>query len=146
MRILVSIVCLAFSFSNASAGPKEDALQVVENWMKLFSASDVEGITKLHSPDALFMGTGSKSVVVTMDGIQKYFEPGLNRDKPRGASLVSYEAMPLSDTAVIVTGLDRLTGVKDGTAFARSGRVTFVVAKRGADWKIVHFHRSAMPD
>ena len=24
-------------------------------------------------------------------------------------------------------------------------RVTFVVAKRGPEWKIVHFHRSAMP-
>jgi hypothetical protein len=146
MRFWLSIVCLAFSVSIASAGPKEDALQVVDNWMKLFSASDVDGITKLYSPDALFMGTGSKSVVVTTDGIQKYFEPGLNRDKPRGAKLVSYEAMPLSDTAVIVTGLDSLSGVKDGIGFARSGRVTFVVARRGADWKIVHFHRSAMPD
>lgn len=26
------------------------------------------------------------------------------------------------------------------------GRVTFVIAKRGADWQIVQFHRSAMPN
>jgi hypothetical protein len=24
--------------------------------------------------------------------------------------------------------------------------VTFIVAKRGPDWKIVHFHRSAIPN
>ena len=150
MRILVSIVStvvsLALPFSIAFAGPKEDALQVLDNWAKAFSASDVDGIVNLYSPDALFMGTGSKSVVVKPDGIRKYFEAALNTDKPRGATLVSYEAMPLSDTAVLVTGLDSVTGVKDGTPFARSGRVTFVVLKRGADWKIVHFHRSAMPN
>jgi hypothetical protein len=147
MRILVSIVfCLAFSFSIAFAGPKEDALQVLENWTKAFGASDVDGIVKLYSADALFLGTGSKSVVVMPEGIQKYFEAALNSDKPRGATLVSYESMPLSDTAVIITGLDSVTGVKDGVAYARAGRVTFVVAKRGADWKIIHFHRSAMPN
>ena len=27
----------------------------------------------------------------------------------------------------------------------KAGRVTFVVARRGTEWKIVHFHRSAMP-
>ena len=51
----------------------------------------------------------------------------------------------LSDTAVVITGLDTVTGVRDGTPFSNSGRATFVVAKRGADWQIVHFHRSAMP-
>jgi uncharacterized protein (TIGR02246 family) len=146
MRILVSIISLAFSCSIAFAGPKEDALQVLENWTKAFSASDVDAIVKLYSPDASFLGTGSKSLVVMPDGIRKYFEAALNTEKPRGATLVSYEAMPLSDTAVIVTGLDSVTGVKEGTAYARSGRVTFVVAKRGADWQIVHFHRSAMPN
>ena len=53
--------------------------------------------------------------------------------------------MVLSDNAVLVTGLDTTTRVKDGTPISASGRVTFVVAKRGADWQIVHFHRSAMP-
>ena len=67
------------------------------------------------------------------------------RTCPRGASLNSFEAMSLSDEAVVVTGLDTVTSVKDGTPISASGRVTFVVAKRGPDWQIVHFHRSAMP-
>ena len=53
--------------------------------------------------------------------------------------------MVLSDTAVVVTGLDTVTGVREGTPYSANGRVTFVVAKRGSEWQIVHFHRSAMP-
>ncbi|HUR89590.1 MAG TPA: nuclear transport factor 2 family protein [Ramlibacter sp.] len=45
-----------------------------------------------------------------------------------------------------VTGLDTVTGVRDGNPVTARGRVTFVIARRGADWQIVHFHRSAMPN
>jgi hypothetical protein len=62
------------------------------------------------------------------------------------ATLGDYSAMTLSDTSVVITGLDTVTGVRDGKPFSASGRVTFVVAKRGSDWQIVHFHRSAMPN
>jgi hypothetical protein len=37
--------------------------------------------------------------------------------------------------------LDRIAGTKA----TLSGRLTFVVARRGDAWKIVSFHRSAMP-
>jgi ketosteroid isomerase-like protein len=42
----------------AVAGPREDALQVVEKWNKAFTESDVDGIVKLYALDALFFGTG----------------------------------------------------------------------------------------
>ena len=54
--------------------------------------------------------------------------------------------MLLSDTAVVIAGLDTMTGVRDGQTLRNGGRVTFVVAKRDSDWQIVHFHRSAMPN
>jgi hypothetical protein len=49
-----------------------------------------------------------------------------------------------SDTTVIVTGLDTVT--RDGVTASAAGRVTFVVAQRGAAWRIVHFHRSVLPN
>jgi hypothetical protein len=52
----------------------------------------------------------------------------------------------LGAIALVVTGLDTVTGVRDGKPFSANGRVTFVVAKREAEWQIVHFHRSAMPN
>jgi ketosteroid isomerase-like protein len=51
----------------------------------------------------------------------------------------------LSDGAVVVTGLDATSAVRDGKSVSSPGRVTFVVAMRGAEWKIVHFHRSSIP-
>jgi uncharacterized protein (TIGR02246 family) len=146
MRTFLSAVTLfALVSSVATAGPKEEAVQILERWTKAFSDSDVDGIVKLYAPDALFLGTGSKTVVTKSDEIRKYFENALLNNRPRGATLGSYEAIVLSDTAVVVTGLDTVTGVRDGTPFSNNGRATFVVAKRGSDWKIVHFHRSAMP-
>ena len=127
------------------AGPEEEALQVVAKWAAAFRASDVDAIVALYAPDAMFIGTGSQTVVLKTDEIRQYFERALLRDRPRGAVLESHSATALSDGAVIITGLDTTTAVRDGKTMNSHGRVTFVIARRGAEWKIVHFHRSAMP-
>lgn len=145
-EMLIAVALFASLCSTAIAGPKEDALQVVEKWAKAFTDSDVDGIVKLYAPDALFLGTGSKTVVVKPEEIRKYFEQALLSNRPRGAKLDSNSVMVVSDTAVVVTGLDTVTGVRDGKPTSANGRVTFVVGKRGSDWQIVHFHRSAMPN
>ncbi len=147
MRKLLFAVALFIPLcSTAIAGPKEDALQVLEKWTKAFIDSDVDAIVKLYAPDALFLATASKKVVVKSEEIRKFFEQVLLNDRPRGAKLGDHSIMVLSDTAVAVTGLDTLTGVRDGKPTSSNGRVTFIIAKRGADWQIVHFHRSAMPN
>jgi uncharacterized protein (TIGR02246 family) len=139
-------VLFAALSSVAIAGPKEEALQVVEKWDKAFTDADVDGMVKLYAPDALFVGTSSKAVVAKPEGIRNYFEAALLNDRPRTAAFSDYAAVPLSDTAVVITGLDTITGMRDGKPLNARGRVTFVVAKRGSDWQIVHFHRSAMPN
>ena len=144
-KLLVAIALITWLCSTAIAGPKEEALQVLEKWTTAFTNSDVDGIVKLYAPDALFLGTGSKTVVAKPEEIHTYFERALLSNRPRGAKLGDHSAMVLSDTVVVVTGLDTVTGVRDGKPFSANGRVTFVVVKRGADWQIVHFHRSAMP-
>jgi uncharacterized protein (TIGR02246 family) len=147
MRGFLGVLTLLVSLSPAAlAGPKEEALQVLDRWVKAFTDSDVEGIVKLHAPDALFMGTASKTVVVKTEGIRAYFENALLNNRPRGAKLIDYSALALSDTVVAVSGLDQLTGVREGNPFSTTGRVTFVVAKRGTDWQIVQFHRSPVPN
>ena len=130
---------------SAIAGPKEDALQIVDRWTQAFADSDVDGIVKLYAPDALFLGTGSKTVVTRPEEIRKYFEQALLSNRPRGAKVGDHSVMVVSDTVVVVTGLDAVTGVREGTPYSADGRVTFVVARRGSDWQVVHFHRSAIP-
>jgi hypothetical protein len=61
MRVfLFAVALLAAASSVAIAGPKDNALEVVARWNKAFAEKDVDGITKLYAPDALFLGTGSK--------------------------------------------------------------------------------------
>jgi ketosteroid isomerase-like protein len=131
--------------SSVLAGPKEDALTILDQWGKAFAASDVDAIVKLYAPETYFMGTGSKSVVTDHAAIRKYFEDAILTRRPRSAPITESHVVVLSDDAVLVTGLNSSNGVLDGKPFSNPGRVTFVIAKRGPDWKIVHFHRSAMP-
>jgi uncharacterized protein (TIGR02246 family) len=145
IRLLTLAVLATLTAPAAVAGPREDALQVLARWTDAFAASDVDAIVALHAPDALFMGTGSKDVVTETAGIRRYFEDALLTRRPRAAPISSQHVVVLSDDAVLVTGLNDSTGVQDGKPFSNPGRVTFVIARRGADWKVVHFHRSAMP-
>jgi uncharacterized protein (TIGR02246 family) len=146
VRVVICALALTAAFASpAIAGPEEDALQVIEKWAAAFRASDVDAIVALYAPDALFLGTGSRTVVNKIAEIRQYFERALLTDRPRGAVLESRLVIALSDGAVVITGLDTTTAVRDGKTISSPGRVTFVIAKRGAEWKIVHFHRSAVP-
>jgi uncharacterized protein (TIGR02246 family) len=130
---------------SAAGSAREHALRIVEQWSQAFAASDVDGIVKLYAPDALFIGTSSKTVVKETAGIRQYFEHALLTRRPRGAINIDSAVLVLSDDAVLITALNTTTGVNDGRPFSMPGRVSFVVAKRRDAWKIVHFHRSAMP-
>src|SRR3954447_24489169 len=127
MRLLLSVICFVASLpSGAIAGPKEEALEVVDKWTKAFAASDdVDAIVSLNAPDALFMGTGSQTVVTEPAAVRKYFEDALLTRRPRAAPISSSEVMVLSDTAVVIAGLNASTGVLDGKTFSNPGRITF---------------------
>jgi uncharacterized protein (TIGR02246 family) len=144
--LLIAVSMSACFVSSAFAGPKEEALAVVDQWAKAFAASDVDAIVKLYAPETYFMGTGSKTVVTDHSEIRKYFENAILTRRPRSAPITESHAIVLSDDAVLITGLNSSNGVLDGKPFSNPGRVTFVIAKRGPEWKIVHFHRSAMPN
>jgi ketosteroid isomerase-like protein len=130
MRNLLVAVSLLLSLgTSALAGPAEEALQVTERWTKAFTESDVQGIVGLYEPDALFLGTLSKNVVTTPEGVRKYFELALLNDRPRTAKILEQSTAVLSDTVVVITGLDAVTGTRDGTIMTSNGRFTFVIVK-----------------
>lgn len=146
MRAFILLLTLtALLATPAFAGPEDEAMAVVNKWAQAFNASDVDAIVALYAPDALFLGTGSRTVVTEPAGIREYFERALLTDRPRGARLESHSTMVVNDGAVVITALDVTTAVRDGKTLTNPGRVTFIVARRGNDWKIVHFHRSSVP-
>ena len=144
-KITLFIALLTAVCSSVWAGPREEAMIVIEKWAKAFNESDVDSIVSLYTPDALFFGTGSQTLVTKTEDVRKYFEQALLTNRPKSASLGEHSVLVLSDSTVIVTGLDSAGGTKDGKPYATAGRTTFVVAKRDGAWKIVHFHRSAKP-
>ncbi len=146
MRGLLTVFILAASISFAHAGPKEDAQQVVAKWGKAFTDGDADAMVQLYAPDALMIGTAGKVVLTKSEQIRAYFEGAFKVfDKPRTVTLDSSEALVIDDGSVVITGFDTITGAKDGQPITSKGRVTFVVAKRGPDWAIVHLHRSPLP-
>lgn len=143
-----SLITIAMFFvlcSEAIAGPKEEAFQVVELWGKAFTEADVETIVGLYAPDAVFMGTGTKTIVTKPEDIRKYFQTALLGNRRFVASVVDSSVVALADTVVVITALDKLVATTDGKTQDIFGRLTFVIVKRDSGWKIVHFHRSAMP-
>ena len=93
MRNLLVIVTLLAAFCPAAvAGPKEDALQVLERWTKAFADSDVDGIVWLYAADTLFMGTGSKTLVTKSSEIRSNLSRHFStivREARRWASILS---------------------------------------------------------
>jgi uncharacterized protein (TIGR02246 family) len=142
---VLGTLLVVLSVGGVDAGPRDDAMAVIDKWLQAFSASDVDGITGLYAPDALFMGTGSRAVVTDPAGVRRYFEQALLTQRPRSAEVLESTAMVVSDTVVVVNGLDVTYAVRDGQTIENPGRFTFVVAKRNDAWRIVHFHRSGMP-
>lgn len=128
-----------------NAEPEAKALDVVSRWTGAFPNADIDGIASLFAGDATFLGTTSRDLVANPEGIRDYFERALLQNRPRGARLREHSVVALSNEVVLVTGLDEVTGVKEGQTYSSPGRVTFVLALREGGWRIVHLHRSAVP-
>ena len=129
----------------AVAGPKEDAFQVVEQFKAAFDASDVPGIVKLFSRDAIFLGTISPKVITKAEDIDAYFQ-GIKTDTPRRITLEDYSTLILSDTAVLFAGFDTFARTKDGRSIETPARFTLVITKGDQGWRISHFHSSVRPN
>ena len=128
----------------ATAGPKEDAFQVIERFKKAFNSADVPGVVALFAPDAVFLGTVSPKLTTTTADIDAYFQ-GIKVDTPRSIVLGQYETLVLSDSAVVFAGLDTFSSTKEGKTIQRPARFTFVVTKGPNGWRIGHFHSSWLP-
>jgi uncharacterized protein (TIGR02246 family) len=146
MHRLVVLIAALISLSPAQAGPREDALHVVEKWSKAFADADVDGITNLYAPGALFFGTLDKTLTTQPADIRKYFERALLTGRPRTAAMREHGVAVLGDSVVVVTGLDTVTATREGQVISAPGRITFVLEKQPSGWRIVHFHRSPVPN
>lgn len=125
--------------------PAAAAADVFGQFLAAFTRSDAPAVVALFAEDALFWGTGSKTLVEDTAGIRQYFSnleggtPGRNI-----ASALDYSVQVLSGTDVLVSGMWQIqfNGNPEGTPL----RVSMAVSLRDGQWKIVQFHNSRVPD
>jgi uncharacterized protein (TIGR02246 family) len=143
-KLLLACALLLISPAAAFCGPKEEAFQVVEQFKKAFDASDVEGVVRLFASDAVFLGTASPILATKTDQIDKYFQV-LRQFTPRSVTIEQYEAIVVSESAVLFAGMDTFSQTKEGNVIKTPARFTMLITKAGPGWRISHFHSSVRP-
>jgi uncharacterized protein (TIGR02246 family) len=143
-RLIAALILLTFA-TTASAGPKEDAFSVIEQFKKGYDASDPPSIVKLFAADSVFLGTLMQRPTRDKAVIQKYFESSASTNLPKKVEIENYEVLQISDAAVLFTGQNVFTQTGDGKAIDAPARFTFLITKGADGWRIAHFHSSRRP-
>ena len=124
---------------------KRDAATVFQEFLFAYNNSDAEGIVNLFSEDAIFWGTGSKTLGEDTEEILQYFSQISQRPVgQRFASTKDLSILELSKDSILVSGVWQVA--IEGQANATFFRVSMAISLRDGLWKIVQFHNSRMPE
>ncbi len=123
-----------------------DALDLAERWSSAFTQADVNAVMSLFAPDAVFLGTSSKTIVASTEGIKKYFENSLLGSRRYVSVLTDIHVTALSHDAAMITALNTITITDNNQSDDVLGRLSIAARKYEGEWKIAQFHRSAMPE
>jgi uncharacterized protein (TIGR02246 family) len=122
------------------------ALSALHAWIDAVNRHDLEAIVAIFAPDASFFGTSTQTLVSSSEGIREYFDVVLKNYAPLRAALGSVTVSELSPDSAVITGYDNWQVTLNGKSVEGIGRLSVVVALRDDHWRIISFHRSAMPD
>ena len=159
MKLLIVFLILLKSFSVfADEGlNKENEVKNIINesilkWYSNLCSSNTEELVSLYSSNITFLPTSSKIVIKDLKGVKDYFI-GINEKynlfKTNKCTLLSPEIILIDKNTVVVTGIDEFEGVIDNEnkdSFNIKGRQSFIFTKENNEWKIIHHHRSRLPE
>jgi len=133
--LLIALVPMA-----AHAGPREEAVAVVERWSAAYTSNDAEAVVSLYTADAILLGTVSPIISEGTEAIRTYF----SRLKGSGNknTLGETRTIVLGEEAVLITGFYEFTSMQDGKLLPRPSRFTMLVTKHAGEWRIAHHHSS----
>lgn len=148
MTKLFITLCTALALSgplHAQANAEASANSVFDTFLEAMANADVDTVISLFAEDALFWGTGSRTLVTDPAGVLAYFGPVGNNEP--GANVVrarDYETVALANDLVMMSGVwEILPGGEDD---AIPLRVSMLIALRNGQWKIIQFHNSSVPN
>ena len=131
--------------SPLAARHQNGALSAIHAWIDAVNRHDLEAIVTIFAPDASFFGTSTQTLVSSSEGIRQYFDVALKNYAPLKVALGPVTLNELSPDSAVITGYDKWQVTLDGESIERTGRLSVAVALRDDHWRIISFHRSAMP-
>ena len=132
--------------STTIARDQNGALSALHAWIDAVNRHDLEAIVAIFAPDASFFGTSTQTLGSSSEGIRQYFDVVLKNYAPLRAALGSVIVSELSPDSAVITGYDKWQVTLNGESVEGIGRLSVAVALRDNHWRIISFHRSAMPD
>jgi len=119
------------------------AMAVLTHFLASFATADGAAAARLFWPDALFWGTAAPELATEADQVRAYFSSFAQwRPNQRRAEWISGEALPLSDSAVMISGRWQIVNGES----LRPLRLSLLVTRRGEAWGIAQFHNSPRPE
>jgi len=132
--------------SAPAARHQNGALSALHAWVDAVNRHDLEAIVAVFAPDASFFGTSTQALVSSSEGIRQYFDAVLKNYVPLKVALGLVTISELSPDSAVITGYDKWQVTLNGESIEGMGRLSVAVALRDDHWRIISFHRSAMPD
>jgi hypothetical protein len=141
----VMLIALA-AFPSAHASPADEAKAAFSNFFPAFVAYNQADVAAMFAPDAQFYGTLSTELVLTPDGVLKYFVASLDRPDIARATPLQLNSTALSESIVLIAGSWKLDRTLNGkTTSTGPYRLTAVMQKRDGRWVVAQFHNSPLP-
>jgi uncharacterized protein (TIGR02246 family) len=132
--------------SASSARHQNGALSALHAWIDAVNRHDLAAIVEIFAPDASFFGTSTQTLVTSSEGIRQYFDVVLKNYVPLKVTLGLVTVSELSPDSAVITGYDKWQVTLNGESVEGIGRLSVAVVLRDDQWRIISFHRSAMPD
>ncbi len=149
VRSLVAVLLLALPLANASAADADDVLVAMEHWAATYASSGPTGaeMLPLYTPDAVFWGTGGRTLFVGAPAFQPYFAMQFSNFRDRSVTFHDPKIRVYGDGAFATS-----TGTYEFNVTAQNGqhlnvthRYSFALVKVDGLWLIAQQHSSAMP-
>jgi uncharacterized protein (TIGR02246 family) len=142
----LKIMSFSHPESTRSARHPNGALSALHAWIDAVNRHDLEAIVEIFAPNASFFGTSTQTLVTSSEGIRQYFDVVLKNYVPLKVTLGLVTVSELSPDSAVITGYDKWQVTLNGESVEAIGRLSVAVALRDNHWRIISFHRSAMPD
>jgi uncharacterized protein (TIGR02246 family) len=142
LTVLLS-ACASTGNSDSDAAAKEQVAAAVAAWVAAYDSRDPSRISAQYAPDAVFWGTGSKTVRATPAAIAEYFKDAAKRPDAR-ASIGEQHIRVFGDVG-IATGYNTFSNIRDGKRVPNPARFSMVFHKRDGKWILVDHHSSRLP-